>query len=154
MISKNHNYAKFFFKLCDLGMSLNYEPLCVTGFTMLNILPHDCYTVEYLRTLCSTMNDTDDDLNSGDGGGGDGNVVESCSTIGSRFDEIFYGSSPTQVSYNLMVLYSLLMPSRNPLSKESHNFQFHFIKSGCGFKVLELLTRNNFLSSAVDLAKM
>ncbi|RWS27831.1 putative ubiquitin carboxyl-terminal hydrolase FAF-X-like protein [Leptotrombidium deliense] len=44
--------------------------------------------------------------------------------------------------------------SRNPLSEEAKEFQYNFIKSGCGFKVLELLIRNNFLSSADDFTKI
>jgi len=115
-------------------MDLKYDPLCATALSILNVIPADKVTVENLKSLCK-------------------NCANSKQESNAKFDELFYGSSPTQTSYNLMVIYSLLMPSRNPLSEEAQIFQYDFIKSGCGFKILELLSRDNFLSSSVSFVK-
>lgn len=118
-------------------MSLRHAALCDTAPLILTIIPPDVTIVENLKTLCKkcaeNVNDTD---------------------YGAKFDELFYGSSPTRILYSLGVIYALLMPSRNPLSEEARKFHYDFMKSGCGFRVVELLTRNNFVSTAVDYAKM
>jgi len=116
-------------------MALNYDPLCATALSILNIIPADKTTVENLQILCKS------------GANSKSENIE-------KFDELFHKSSPTQISYNLMVIYSLLMPSRNPLSEEAQIFQYDFIKSGCGFKILQLLNQENFLSSAANFVKM
>lgn len=90
-------------------------------------------------------------------------VKELCARLASSeeqdaklLDNLFFGSSPTQVAYTLGVIYALLMPAGSPISanEDAKEFQFDFIKSGCGFKVVELLTRNNFLSNSDEFTKM
>lgn len=117
-------------------MSLNHESLRETALSILNVLPPDVQTSENLKSLCATCANNPDESNL------------------ARFDELFYRSSPTKILYSLKVIHSLLMPSRNPLSEDAQVFQYNFVKSGCGFKVIELLKRNNFISSASDRARM
>ncbi|RWS11107.1 putative ubiquitin carboxyl-terminal hydrolase FAF-X-like protein [Dinothrombium tinctorium] len=135
IMAQQHNYAQFFFQLADLGMSLNSVALRDCALDILKIMPADKVAVETLKTLCQTCAESSEDHNA-------------------KFDAIFYTQSPTQAAYYLGCIYSLLMPARNPLSEEAQEFQYNFMKSGCGFKVLELLNRNNFLSRADDFTKI
>lgn len=117
-------------------MLLNHESLRETALSILNVLPPDVKTVESLQILCATRADNPNDANL------------AC------FEELFYRSSPTKVLYSLKIIHSLLMPSRNPLSEDAQVFQYNFMKSGCGLMIIELLKRNNFISSATDRARM
>lgn len=65
-----------------------------------------------------------------------------------KLDAVFFGSSPSQVLYNLEVAFALLMPAQNPSSKEAFEFQVNFMKSGGVPLALAMLTRNNFLCNA------
>ena len=70
-------------------------------------------------------------------------------------EALFFTPSATQVAYTLGVIYALLMPSSSPTGDaEAKQFQHDFIKSGCGFKVIDLVTKNNFLSTSDDFTKM
>lgn len=134
ILSKKASHAQFLFQISDLGMKVQHLPLVQNALSILRIMPADQETIKKIREVCSSACDSQD---------------------ASNFDSLFLlHKSPTQVAYNLIVIYSLLMPAQNPLSSESQEFQFSFIKSGCGFKVIELLSRNNFLSGADDLTKM
>lgn len=136
-MSRQSSHAQFFFQLSDVGMSLRYTPLVTNALAILKIMPADQETIRRIKEACSRVTEGPDD---------------SCS---SRFDSLFFiHSSPTQVAYTLGVIYSLLMPAQNPLSQEAQEFQFTFFRSGCGFKVMELLTRNNFLSQSDDYSKI
>ncbi len=46
------------------------------------------------------------------------------------------------------VAYTLLMPAQNPLAEEAHAVQMNFVKSGAVGIALNMLTKNNFMSSA------
>ena len=128
IMSQKPSLASFFFQIADLGMTVGHLPLVQNTLSILRIMPADQETVSRIRSLCSS------DF---------------------PLDSLFFvNDSPTQVAYNLSVIYSLLMPAQNPLSEESQDFQYHFVKSGCGFKVIDLLSRNNFLSKADDLTKV
>lgn len=134
-MAQQPQYTKFFFQLADLGMILHYPPLVENTLSILKIMPADQKTVETVSQFCKI-------------------AVESGDDNFAQFDTLFFAPSPTQVVYNLGVIHSLLMPAQNPMSDEAHAFQFDFMKSGCGCKILELLTKNNFLSRADDFTKM
>ena len=44
-------------------------------------------------------------------------------TMSSKLEAMFFGPSPSEVLYNLEVVYSMLMPAHNPLSEEAFEFQ-------------------------------
>ena len=46
------------------------------------------------------------------------------------------------------VLYSQLMPAHNPMSEKAHEFQYSFMKSGGVKLIVDMLTKNHFLSNA------
>lgn len=46
------------------------------------------------------------------------------------------------------VLYAMLMPAMDPLSDKTYEFQHNFMVSGEAHTFLEMLTKNNFMSSA------
>jgi ubiquitin carboxyl-terminal hydrolase 9/24 len=127
IISKKPSLASFFFQIADLGMSVGHLSLVQNTLSILNIMPADQETISRIKTLCSSE---------------------------SGLESLFVNDSPTQVAYNLNVIYSLLMPAQNPMSDESLDFQYHFVKSGCGSMVLDLLTKNKFLLKADDLTKV
>lgn len=134
ILSKKASYAQFLFQISDLGMKVAHLPLVQNALSILKIMPADQDVIKKLRDAAATAAESQD---------------------ASLFDSMFLlHKSPTQVAYSLISTYSLLMPAQNPLSPESQDFQFNFLKSGCGFKVMELLSRNNFLCGADDLTKM
>jgi ubiquitin carboxyl-terminal hydrolase 9/24 len=134
ILSKKSSHAQFLFQISDLGMKVQHLPLVHNALSILRLMPADQETITRIREACSSASDSQD---------------------ASDFDSLFLmHESPTQVAYNLIVIYSLLMPAQNPLSSESQEFQFNFIRSGCGFKVIDLLSQNNFLAGADNLTKM
>lgn len=133
IMSTRHNYANFFFQLADLGMTLKHSPLIQNALSVLRIMPADQETVKKVKETCAAISETGDEK---------------------ALEALFFVSSPTQVAYTLGVIYSLLLPAQDPTSPEALEFQVNFVRSGCGFKVIELLTRNNFLSSSDDFTKM
>lgn len=135
MMSHQHRYAQFLFQLADLGMRYDSN-LHRAALNVLTMMPPDIETANKLRRICKEAAENPDNDNL------------------SSFDGIFFAASPTEVVYNLGVIYTLMMPAVNPLSDEAQEFQCDFVKSGCGIRIVELLTRNNFLSKADDLTKM
>lgn len=140
ILSKTHSHAQFFFQLADLGMRVKHLPLVLNALAILKIMPADVDTIRKIKDTCFSASNQ---LYKPDGG------VKS-----PLFDGLFFTDSPTEVAYNLLVIYSLLVPAQNPFSQESLEFQYQFIRSGCGFQVIDLLTKNNFISKADDLTKL
>ena len=134
-MSNQPQYAQFLFQLADIGMLLKFDPLLESALALLKIMPADAQMIHNIKTLCNSKDIPLDEQNS-------------------KFDFEFFASSPTKVVYSLGIIYSLLLPATNHLSEETHEFQCNFIISGCGLKIIELLTRNNFLSNADDFSKM
>lgn len=140
-MSRNPSHAQFFFQISDLGMHVSHLPLVHNALSILKIMPADQDTIQKIKDLCASAAD-DQQLSQNE--------------ISASFDSLFFiHDSPTRVAYNLIVIYSLLMPAQHrPGDIESQDFQFNFIKSGCGFRVIDLLTRNNFLSTADAFTKV
>ncbi|KAI1278141.1 putative ubiquitin carboxyl-terminal hydrolase FAF-X [Halotydeus destructor] len=129
--------VQFLFQLADLGMSLAHEPLIFNSLQVLRIMPADVETVKSVTEVCSQLSASE----------------EPWESVSKQLDSLFFDPSATRVAYTLGVIYSLLMPAQIPLSEDARQFQFNFVKSGCGFKVIDLLTKNNFLSAADDWTK-
>lgn len=51
------------------------------------------------------------------------------------------------------VLYTMLMPAMDTLSEKTYDFQYSFITSGEAHIFLEMLTKNNFMSSADNITR-
>lgn len=119
-------------------MQLKHLPLIANALSILKLMPANVETVRKVKNICSSAcNATNYGVNND-----------------STFDPLFFTDSPTEVAYNLLVIYSLLVPAQNPTSPESLEFQYQFIRSGCGFQVIDLLTKNNFITKADDYTKM
>lgn len=136
IMSTQPSYAQFLFQLADLGMSLNNAPLRESSLSLLKIIPADAQIILQIKALCTPA------------------LGATYEEQGPKFDSEFFNVSPTHVVYSMGIIYSLLMPASNPLSEEAQEFQCNFMKSGCGLKILELITKNNFLSKADDFSKM
>ena len=54
----------------------------------------------------------------------------------------------TNDSLELQIAYGLLMPALNPLTEDAYELQMNFVKSGGVGIALNMLTKNNFMSSA------
>lgn len=133
-MSKEPNYCQFIFKIADLGIRLRYEPLYINAMEILKLMPIDASVLRSLRNYCKQCLTPDE---------------QRCSLTSLCLTE-----SPTQFCYTLDAIYSLLLPAKNPLSDESLQFQFDFIVSGSGLKVLDLITKEDFLSEADDLSRV
>jgi len=130
IMSRKPALASFFFQISDLGMKVKFMPLVHNALAILKIMPADQETVSRIKQVCGSLDST-------------------------SMDSLFFlHESPTQVAYNLSVMYSLLMPAQQTISEDCQDFEYNFIKSGCGFKVIDLLSRNNFLTKADDLTKV
>ncbi|XP_054167467.1 probable ubiquitin carboxyl-terminal hydrolase FAF-X [Oppia nitens] len=136
IMSRQSQYTQFLFQLADIGMSLNNPSLRESALSVLKIMSADIQTIEHIKQLCMSGSDVSYEEQS------------------LKFDSEFFNTSPTRVIYNMGIIYSLLIPASNPLSDGAQEFQMNFMKSGCGLKILELLTKNNFLSNADDFSKM
>nr|CAD7397023.1 unnamed protein product [Timema cristinae] len=161
-MSQRPTCAQFFFQLADLGCTLQYPPLRDGARMLLKLIPPDTFTVECLHTLFQGARmllklippdtftveclHTLFQLHARtpvDQGTSSPPPAAACTV-----DTLFFGPSPSQVLYNLEVMYALLMPALDPLSDKAFEFQFNFMKSGDAPVILEMLTKNNFLPSA------
>ncbi|XP_067634379.1 probable ubiquitin carboxyl-terminal hydrolase FAF isoform X3 [Eurosta solidaginis] len=61
---------------------------------------------------------------------------------------LFLHGTPAQVLYNLGVLNGLLIPALDPYGDAALQIQSAWLHSGCAHFILELLTKNNFLTNA------
>ncbi|KZC06489.1 putative ubiquitin carboxyl-terminal hydrolase FAF-X [Dufourea novaeangliae] len=141
VISQRSQYATFFFQLADLGCTLQHAQLRDGARNLLQLVPPDTLTVSRLQWLfgdCKKDDNVDTAL---------------CNEQNTTVDSLFFTASPSQVLYNLEVLYSLLMPALDPMSERAFEFQCNFIKSGEAEVILEMLTKNKFLPNADETTK-
>ncbi|KAK6195512.1 hypothetical protein SNE40_000926 [Patella caerulea] len=128
LMSQTVKYCQFLFQLSDLGCQLQVPKLRDTARHVLKLMPADQNVIEKFRNICAETNQVD---------GG----------ISPSLEAMFFNDSPTQVLYNIEVLYSLLMPALDPLSEEAFEFQYNFERSGGVALSMNMLTKNNFLPS-------
>lgn len=159
IMSRRPQCAQFLFSLADLGSKLEYPQLREGARSLLKLIPADTAIVEQLQNLFKNH------ANSESVTGGTISPTTSNSTsitngITSNdtssptlpplltVESIFFESSPSQVLYNLEVIYAQLMPALEPLSDRAFEFQSNFFRSGDAHVVLEVLTKPTFLSGA------
>ncbi|CAG9771327.1 unnamed protein product [Ceutorhynchus assimilis] len=130
LMSQNASYAQFFCQLMTLGSQMKFPALRSSGHALLKLLPCSVLTMEKLKTLFGTP-------------------LEQTLSM----DNLFFSATPAEVLYNLEVLYAMLMPAMDTLSDKSYEFQYSFITSGEAHVFLEMLTKNNFLSSADSITR-
>ncbi|XP_066261614.1 ubiquitin carboxyl-terminal hydrolase 9X [Euwallacea similis] len=130
LMSQNRVYAHFFCQLMALGSQLEFPGLRDSAHTLLQMLPCDSLTIEKLRILFATP--------------GEQNI---------SMDVMFFRAIPAEVLYHLEVLYAMLMPAMDTLSEKTYDFQYSFITSGEAHLFLEMLTKNNFMSSADNITR-
>ncbi|XP_076235119.1 ubiquitin carboxyl-terminal hydrolase-like faf [Calliopsis andreniformis] len=135
VMSETSEYATFFFQLSDLGCTLQHAQLRDGARNLLQLVPPYTHTVQRLQWFFNRHRK-------------DKNVV--CNTT---VDSLFFTASPTEVLYNLEVMYSLLMPARDTTSEKAFDFQFNFIISDDAGVILEMLTKNKFLPNADETTK-
>ncbi|XP_076659536.1 ubiquitin carboxyl-terminal hydrolase-like faf [Halictus rubicundus] len=140
VISQRSQHATFFFQLADLGCTLQHSQLRDGARNLLQLVPPDTLTVSRLQWLFGHCKDDDID-----------NAL--CNEQNTTVDSLFFTPSPSQVLYNLEVLYSLLMPAVDPMSEKAFEFQCNFIKSGEAEVILEMLSKNKFLPNADETTK-
>ncbi|XP_030838236.1 probable ubiquitin carboxyl-terminal hydrolase FAF-X isoform X3 [Strongylocentrotus purpuratus] len=130
LMSLQHTYVEFLFHLSDLGCNLNISPLRNGARALLKIMPADVTIVDKLIEICRN------------------NAKLGDQSASPSLESLFFGSSSSQVLYHLEVVYSLLMPARQPHSEPAFDFQYNFLKSGGVSGVMNMLTKNNFLPNA------
>ncbi|XP_043475108.1 probable ubiquitin carboxyl-terminal hydrolase FAF-X isoform X1 [Leptopilina heterotoma] len=141
VMSQRSQYATFFFQLADLGCDLQLAQLRDGARNLLQLVPPDTLTVTRLQWFFSHYLDNEPSQNS------------HCNEQATSVDTLFFTASPSQVLYNLEVLYTLLMPALDPMSERARQFQNNFIKSGEAGVILEMLTKNKFLPNADETTK-
>ncbi|XP_066599991.1 ubiquitin carboxyl-terminal hydrolase 9X [Prorops nasuta] len=140
VMSQKSQNAIFFFKLADLGCSLQHAQLRDGARNILQLIPPDTVTVTRLQYLFGHKeNDSKKNIY--------------CNTVYTNVDTLFFEAGPSQVLYNLEVLYTLLMPAIDPMSDKAFEFQCNFINSGEAGVILEMLTKNKFLPNADETTK-
>ncbi|CAL4062679.1 unnamed protein product [Meganyctiphanes norvegica] len=130
IMSGQGKYCLFLLQLADLGSSLNLPTLRDSARSLLNIMPADQFIVNNLRTICQEQAKLGDQ------------------SISPNLENIFFNPSPSTVLYNLQVMYSMLMPAHNPMADTALEFQYNFMKSGGVKIIIQMLSKNNFLSNA------
>ena len=141
VMSQRSQYATFFFQLADLGCTLQHAQLRDGARNLLQLVPPDTLTVIRLQWLFSHYMEEEPSQN------------PHCNEQATSVDTLFFTASPSQVLYNLEVLYTLLMPALDPMSDRACDFQYNFIKSGEAGVILEMLTKNKFLPNADETTK-
>ncbi|XP_026291782.1 probable ubiquitin carboxyl-terminal hydrolase FAF-X isoform X3 [Frankliniella occidentalis] len=154
LMSQQPNYVQFFFQVADLGCAIKNAALRDGARMLLSLVPPDILTVQRLTLLFRnyTVNGIDDVCVSKSG-----DVFGQATTSPSSFlphptiENMFFHPSPSQVLYNLEVMYALLMPALDTASDKALEFLYNFVKSGIACVILEMLTKPNFLPTA-DIA--
>ena len=90
-MATQHKYAEFLFPLSDLGCTLDIPSLRDGARALLKIIPPDTNTVSNLMEICKT------------------NAKTSDTTPSSSLESLFFGSSQSQVLYNLEVSFVQLL---------------------------------------------
>ncbi|XP_064082430.1 probable ubiquitin carboxyl-terminal hydrolase FAF-X isoform X2 [Macrobrachium nipponense] len=129
IMSGQAKYTQFLLQLADLGCTLQLPQLRDSARALLNIMPADQHTGNNLRTACLEH----------------AKLGEQNASL--TLETLVFSTSPSQVLYNLQVLYSLLMPALNPMSDKAMEFQYNFMKCGGVKIIIDMLSKNNFLSS-------
>lgn len=127
-MSKDADFCRFFFKVADLGMKFQYEPLYMNALEILRAMPIDASIQNSL-------------------------ILDQQAALTSLLTK----ESPTKFRYTLEVIYSLLFPAsqhQNCCSESLQQFQSNFIMNGSGLRILELLTKQDYLQSADYLNKV
>lgn len=113
---------------------MNYFPLQERCLTLLKILPSDVDIVQFVKTLCKNDYASDEAY---------------------REIELDLISSPTKTIYIFGIIYSLLLPTTNPMSTESQEFQRSFITSKLAIWMLNyLVIEESFLANTDNFYKM
>ena len=141
VMSQRSQHANFFFQLADLGCTLQHAQLRDGARNLLQLIPPDTLTVTRLQWLFNHYQNDEPLQNP--------HSNEQTTSV----DTLFFTASPSQVLYNLEVLYTLLMPALDPMSERASEFQYNFIKSGEAGVILEMLTKNKFLPNADETTK-
>ncbi|XP_034939757.1 probable ubiquitin carboxyl-terminal hydrolase FAF-X isoform X2 [Chelonus insularis] len=139
VMSQQSHHATFFFQLADLGCSLKHSQLRDSARNLLQLVPPDVLTVARLHYLFAGHYNEDNDVSC---------LNSNCNPQNTNVDTLFFNASPSQVLYNLEVLYTLLMPALDPTSDKAFEFQYNFIKSPEAGVILDMLTKNKFLPNA------
>ncbi|KAJ8679779.1 hypothetical protein QAD02_015566 [Eretmocerus hayati] len=141
LLSQKSQYISFLFQLADLGCTLDYPQLRDGARHLLQLIPPDTLTVSRLQWFFGRYKEEEPSPNP--------SIDESNTNV----DSLFFTASPSQVLYNLEVLYTLLMPALDPISDRACEFQLDLIRSGEAGVILDIFTKNNFLPDADETTK-
>lgn len=153
LMSQRPNYVQFFFQVADLGCAIKNAPLRDGARMLLSLVPPDTLTVQRLTALFKNfaVNGVEESVPLGGDLSGQTTSIPPPHLPPPTIEHMFFHSSPSQVLYNLEVMYALLMPALDTASDKGLEFLYNFVKSGVASVILDMLTRPNFLPSA-DIA--
>ncbi len=130
IISTQPAFCLFLLQLADLGCSLNHQLLTESARAVLKLIPADRQTVDRLKTV------SQENMSGA-------NTKKNANQI---WDAVFFPTSPSQTLYNLEIAYSMLMPGATTIIEKTFDFQLAFCKARGIPAMMNMLTKNNFLS--------
>uniref|UniRef100_A0A336MFC5 ubiquitinyl hydrolase 1 n=1 Tax=Culicoides sonorensis TaxID=179676 RepID=A0A336MFC5_CULSO len=130
IITHKQIYIDLFLKIYQMGSELEHNALRDTSRALLHLLPLDRHTIRQIHEMCQRKGSTDETSSS------------------PTPEDLFLSTDASKVLYNLEVLHALLIPALDPLSELTQQLQLAWLHSGVAHFVLDLLTKNNFLSNA------
>lgn len=129
IISQKPIYTELFLKIYQMGSELEHNALRDSSRTLLHLLPLDRCTIKNIHDMCSEKQ-------------------SSTGALALSPEDLFLSADASKVLYNLEVLHALLLPALDPLSELTLQLQSAWLHSGVAHFVLDLLTKNNFLSTS------
>lgn len=148
IIAQKPNYIEFFLKIYQLGTDTQQGQLRDSSRMLLHLIPLDRHTIQMLESLCSCrieniitpnerrqINPLQEDLP---------NINPKEPTV----EAMFLHAPSSRVLYNLEVLHAILIPALDHISDATLRLQSIWLHSGVAHFILDLLTKNNFLSNA------
>ncbi|XP_050542237.1 probable ubiquitin carboxyl-terminal hydrolase FAF-X isoform X2 [Daktulosphaira vitifoliae] len=124
IISENPKYVHFFLQVSDRGIEIENQQLREAARCILKLIPPAESTVKKIKSFFSNHTKS---------------TIENSNV---SVDNIYLSNSPSQNLYNLEVLYSMLLPSIDPMSDKTLEFQTNFITSDHASQIIHLLTSN------------
>ncbi|XP_058466292.1 probable ubiquitin carboxyl-terminal hydrolase FAF isoform X2 [Malaya genurostris] len=136
IISQKPSYMDFFLKIYQLGSDLQHGLLRDSCVFLLHLLPLDRQTVTNIQAMCNikhaeiTISLVDNN------------------SFNRTPEALFIDPSSARILYNLEVLHAMLIPALDSGSEQTLHLQSCWLQCGASHFILDLLTKNNFLTTA------
>jgi translation elongation factor EF-4 len=124
-MSKDSSFSQFFFKVADLGITLQQETLYLNALRILKAIPIDLNISNVLNT-----------------------------NLHSTITSLAGDESLTRFRYTLEAIYSMLFPANKSSLESTYEFQCDFILNGSALQVLDFITHRSAFTRFDLLSKV